>query len=329
MPNLNVGLLSATVAINTANAADGCAVIDSNAACCHATDGIQCTDSTAYSTCNQCESGYELVYYTEPIGGKKNSDGDYCYAAYCRLLEDDGNDDADTTSTRLLVMSDTGISGTVYRHIAFYVDISGADDDDNQDGIYDSDNLPILPKDDNDNFIFKPVCYGDYYYPTNGTAVTCDFNMDLYTDYHDEAGTYTGDFSELVSNCSGCTLCRNGGCAHYEVGVSGYLQKKCYQYQDVIGNYCPLVPSDVYICAAGYYNGNYSGCNACMSLADAGITVVSNPLGVETLSSPSGSTLATDCYANSGDNDTRVTLNDGKGNFHWDNDGYGTCYFSE
>ena len=84
-----------------------------------------------------------------------------------------------------------------------------------------------------------------------------------------------------------------------------------------------MVATDEYRCANNYYgtpsvNGStYSGCTKCPTLAEADLTVVSNPQSLHLLTSEAGSTSITSCVATTGDLDTQVTLNDGAGNFHW------------
>ncbi len=325
MPNLNVGLVLAMVICTNANA-NGCTG-QYTASYCATYDGISCTKYAYYTTCASCDYGYTSSQ--EQIGTDA-ANGTPVYVTSC--IYTGIPDEPSTSDTMIISMSSVG--ATSYRNYGFYVATVGYDVDPDT-GLL-SDGLPLLPKDDNDNFIFRPVCTGTNFYPTNGIAPKCDFNMEKYLQYFEEYETYPypGDFDEVVSNCTGCSRCTSS-CGYYRVDDSPYLRHGCYEYQDVPGNYCPFVPSGDYRCANGYYgvasynNGSYSGCAACPTLAQSSLTVVSNPSGITTVSSFNGNnTDITGCYAESGDNDTRVVLNDGMGNFYWDNDGYGTCYYS-
>lgn len=301
--------------------------------CCTSYDGVGCNAySSGHIFCTRCATGYELVRSQEPVCNDATNGNSPVYTNRCQPVSSGGGDTSE--EKRFVAFSELGI--TSYRNYGFYVDVSDTnyEDDDNHDGIF-SDGMPILPRDANGDFVWEAVCTGTNFYPENGVAPTCTFDMDAYMQAYDDPDSFTGNFKDYVGNCSGCVKCRNGTCVWDDVG-GGIQQKSCYQYQNVPGNYCLVVVSDEYRCAAGYYGtpvnnaGNWSGCSVCMTLAQAGLTVVSN-LGdtvPKSTSSYINNSDATGCYVSSGDADTRVVFSDGKGSFYWDNDGDGTCYFS-
>lgn len=135
--------------------------------------------------------------------------------------------------------------------------------------------------------------------------------------------------------CTGCSICDETEQVAQWKNVSGntaYQQQYLYKYTydaSAPGRYkCPLVAQQKYRCNAGYYGNpgtTMTGCNACPTLAQSGLTVVDDPEGVTGTTSAAGATKITDCKTSTGDNDTRAHLSDGVGTFYWcfDPD---TCY---
>ncbi|MBQ2858804.1 MAG: hypothetical protein IJE82_00380, partial [Alphaproteobacteria bacterium] len=241
MPNLNVGLGLAMVVCANANAT--CCVGLKTDYFCSEHNGVSCTKVASYETCTSCAYGCTSG---QRLAGTLKPDNIPVYALECNGTPDDGDE---PSSSDTIIISMSSVGATTYRIYGFYASIN--DDDGNADGIL-SDDLPLLPMDEDDNFIFQPVCYGTNRYPTNGIAPECTFDMDKYMEYYENEGTYPGDFDELVSNCTGCSTC-SPSCAYYQVGDSPYKQYGCYEYQDVPGNYCPFVPTGDYRCTNGYY----------------------------------------------------------------------------
>lgn len=120
--------------------------------------------------------------------------------------------------------------------------------------------------------------------------------------------------------CTGCSICDETEQAAQWKNVSGntaYQQQYLHKYEN---RKCPLVAQQKYRCNIGFYGNpgtTMSGCNACPTLAQSGLTVVDDPAGVTGTTSAAGATKITDCYARTGDNDTRAHLSDGTGTFYW------------
>lgn len=135
--------------------------------------------------------------------------------------------------------------------------------------------------------------------------------------------------------CTECSICDETEQVAQWKNVSGntaYQQQYLYKYTydaSAPGRYkCPLVAQQKYRCNAGYYGNpgtTMTGCNACPTLAQSGLTVVDDPEGITGATSTAGATKITDCKTSTGDNDTRAHLSDGTGTFYWcfDPD---TCY---
>lgn len=128
--------------------------------------------------------------------------------------------------------------------------------------------------------------------------------------------------------CTGCSICDETEQAAQWKDVSGniaYQQQYLHKYEN---RKCPLVAQQKYRCNIGFYGNpgtTMSGCNACPTLAQSGLTVVKDPAGITGATSAAGATKITDCKTSTGDNDTRAHLSDGTGTFYWcfDPD---TCY---
>lgn len=120
--------------------------------------------------------------------------------------------------------------------------------------------------------------------------------------------------------CTGCSICDETEQAAQWKDVSGniaYQQQYLHKYAN---RKCPLVAQQKYRCNIGFYGNpgtNMSGCNACPTLAQSGLTVVKDPAGITGATSAAGATKITDCYARTGNNDTRAHLSDGTGTFYW------------
>lgn len=120
--------------------------------------------------------------------------------------------------------------------------------------------------------------------------------------------------------CTGCSICDETEQAAQWKDVSGniaYQQQYLYKYEN---RKCPLVAQQKYRCNIGFYGNpgtTMSGCNACPTLAQSGLTVVKDPAGITGATSAAGATKITDCYARTGDNDSRAHLSDGTGTFYW------------
>lgn len=140
--------------------------------------------------------------------------------------------------------------------------------------------------------------------------------------------------------CTGCNICDETEQVAQWKNVSGntaYQQQYLYKYTydaSAPGRYkCPLVAQQKYRCNIGFYGNpgtTMSGCNACPTLAQSGLTVVDDPEGITGTTSAAGATKITDCKTSTGDNDTRAHLSDGTGTFYWcfDPDNcYGYCNY--
>lgn len=120
--------------------------------------------------------------------------------------------------------------------------------------------------------------------------------------------------------CTGCSICDETEQVAQWKDVSGniaYQQQYLHKYEN---RKCPLVAQQKYRCNIGFYGNpgtTMSGCNACPTLAQSGLTVVKDPAGITGATSAAGATKITDCYARTGDNDMRAHLSDGTGTFYW------------
>lgn len=133
--------------------------------------------------------------------------------------------------------------------------------------------------------------------------------------------------------CSGCSKC-NEESGQWKNVNNIYQQYYQYKYQNVAGNYCPLVAQNKFRCGNGYYGNPTSsatGCTQCPTIESSGLTVVDNPTGKSVVATMVGATKITECYATTSDMDTLITLSDGKGNFYWAwndaTEGEGRCYY--
>lgn len=147
--------------------------------------------------------------------------------------------------------------------------------------------------------------------------------------------TVKSDGTVTLGRCTGCSICDETEQVAQWKNVSGntaYQQQYLYKYTydaSAPGRYkCPLVAQQKYRCNRGFYGNpgtTMSGCNACPTLAQSGLTVVDDPVGITGATSAAGATKITDCKTSTGDNDTRAHLSDGVGTFYWcfDPD---TCY---
>lgn len=133
--------------------------------------------------------------------------------------------------------------------------------------------------------------------------------------------------------CAGCSICDETEQAAQWKNVSGntaYQQQYLHKYEN---RKCPLVAQQKYRCNSGFYGNpgtTMSGCVACPTLAQSGLTVVDDPAGSTGVISYQGATKITDCRVGTGDNDTRAHLSDGVGTFYWcfDPDNcYGHCNY--
>lgn len=133
--------------------------------------------------------------------------------------------------------------------------------------------------------------------------------------------------------CTGCSICdetEQGAVWKNVSGNSAYQQQYLHKYEN---QKCPLVAQQKYRCGSGYYGNpgtTMTGCNACPTLAQSGLTVKDDPAIITGVMSAAGSTKITDCFTGTGDNDTRAHLSDGVGTFYWcfDPDNcYGFCHY--
>lgn len=141
------------------------------------------------------------------------------------------------------------------------------------------------------------------------------------------------DGTVSLGRCTGCSICdetENGATWKDVSGNTAYQQQYLHKYEN---RECPLVAQQKYRCNIGFYGNpgtTMSGCNACPTLAQSGLTVVDDPEGITGTTSAAGATKITDCKTNTGDNDTRAHLSDGTGTFYWcfDPDNcYGYCNY--
>ena len=141
------------------------------------------------------------------------------------------------------------------------------------------------------------------------------------------------DGTVTLYRCTGCSICDETEQAAQWKNVSGntaYQQQYLYKYEN---RKCPLVAQQKYRCNSGFYGNpgtTMSGCVACPTLAQSGLTVVDDPAGSTGVISYQGATKITDCRVGTGDNDTRAHLSDGVGTFYWcfDPDNcYGHCNY--
>lgn len=139
--------------------------------------------------------------------------------------------------------------------------------------------------------------------------------------------TVKSDGTVTLGLCNGCSICDETERAAQWKNVSGntaYQRQYLYKYTydaSAPGRYkCPLVAQQKYRCNVGFYGNpgtTMSGCAACPTLAQSGLTVVDDPGGVTGATSAAGATKITDCKTGTGDNGTRAHLSDGTGTFYW------------
>ena len=135
------------------------------------------------------------------------------------------------------------------------------------------------------------------------------------------------DGTVTLGRCTGCSICDETEQAATWKDVSGntaYQQQYLNKYEN---RKCPLVAQQKYRCNIGFYGNpgtTMSGCAACPTLAQSGLTVVSkNDACTSSLvTAPAGSTKVTDCYATTGNNGSDTSycvakLSDGTGTFFW------------
>ena len=135
------------------------------------------------------------------------------------------------------------------------------------------------------------------------------------------------DGTVTLSRCTGCSICDETEQAAQWKPVSGntaYEQQYLHKYEN---RKCPLVAQQTYRCNSGFYGNpgtTMSGCAACPTLAQSGLTVVSknDACASSLVTSPRGSTKVTDCYATTGNDGSDTSycvakLSDGTGTFFW------------
>lgn len=133
------------------------------------------------------------------------------------------------------------------------------------------------------------------------------------------------------TSCSGCKGCQTT--THWEDASNpAYQQQYHYNFSPISGTdryQCVKTMDSQYRCNAGYYGNSGSsmtGCNACPTLEQSGLTVVSQNDACDgyhfVYTAKFGATSINDCYASTGNDGSDTTycvakMSDGTGTFYW------------
>lgn len=133
--------------------------------------------------------------------------------------------------------------------------------------------------------------------------------------------------------CNGCSVCDTTANAWENVsGNPAYQQQYHYNFSPISGTdryQCVKTMDSQYRCNAGYYGNSGSsmtGCNACPTLEQSGLTVVSQNDACDgyhfVYTAKFGATSINDCYASTGNDGSDTTycvakMSDGTGTFYW------------
>ena len=133
--------------------------------------------------------------------------------------------------------------------------------------------------------------------------------------------------------CNGCSVCDTTANAWENVsGNPAYQQQYHYNFSPISGTdryQCVKTMDSQYRCNAGYYGNSGSsmtGCNACPTLEQSNLTIVSQNDACDgyhfVYTATLGATSINDCYASTGNDGTDPTycvakMSDGTGTFYW------------
>ena len=133
--------------------------------------------------------------------------------------------------------------------------------------------------------------------------------------------------------CNGCSVCDTTANAWENVsGNPAYQQQYHYNFSPISGTdryQCVKTMDSQYRCNAGYYGNSGSsmtGCNACPTLEQSNLTIVSQNDACDgyhfVYTATFGATSINDCYASTGNDGTDSTycvakMSDGTGTFYW------------
>lgn len=133
--------------------------------------------------------------------------------------------------------------------------------------------------------------------------------------------------------CNGCSVCDTTANAWENVsGNPAYQQQYHYNFSPISGTdryQCVKTMDSQYRCNAGYYGNSGSsmtGCNACPTLEQSNLTIVSQNDACDgyhfVYTDTAGATSINDCYASTGNDGTDTSycvakMSDGTGTFYW------------
>lgn len=130
--------------------------------------------------------------------------------------------------------------------------------------------------------------------------------------------------------CNGCSVCDTAN-AWETASNPAYQQQYHYNFSPISGGryQCVKTMDSQYRCNAGYYGNSGSsmtGCNACPTLEQSNLTIVSQNDACDgyhfVYTATFGATSINDCYASTGNDGTDSTycvakMSDGTGTFYW------------
>lgn len=131
--------------------------------------------------------------------------------------------------------------------------------------------------------------------------------------------------------CNGCSVCDTAN-AWETASNPAYQQQYHYNFSPISGTdryQCVKTMNGLYQCNEGYYGNpgsSMTGCNACPTLEQSNLTIVSQNDACDgyhfVYTDTAGATSINDCYASTGNDGTDTTycvakMSDGTGTFYW------------
>lgn len=171
---------------------------------------------------------------------------------------------------------------------------------------------------------------------SNGGTVVGDF--DYKCNHNNRAyetapkATCTKMRSGKPGTCNGCSVCDTATNAWEPASNPAYQQQYHYNFSPISGTdryQCVKTMDSQYRCNKGYYGNSGSsmtGCNACPTLEQSNLTIVSQNDACDgyhfVYTATAGATSINDCYASTGNDGTDpaycvAKMSDGTGTFYW------------
>lgn len=190
----------------------------------------------------------------------------------------------------------------------------------------------------NNNYLYRLKGKCDYTTGScvsNGGTVVGDFD---YKCNHDNRAYETATTATCKrmsggkpATCSGCKRCLTTN-AWEDASNPAYQQQYHYNFSPISGTdkyQCVKTMDSLYQCNKGYYGNpgsSMTGCNACPTLEQSNLTIVSQNDACDgyqfVYTATFGATSINDCYASTGNDGTDSTycvakMSDGTGTFYW------------